>query len=329
MRNHFTITISDVHGARHYSFKQFFRKFVWILLALFVTIWTAGGVSIWWLNQKANNIELQHKASVLAFTDSMQTTRSSYERLLVEKTKLEQDLLFTSSQVAFLDQALQGLEELVGEDDSEAEIDTPPLPLDERVKRVQLSSLGKNIMMSMIPSGPAVADYKGLTSQYGHRVHPLTGKRHLHGGIDYRGKRSATVIATADAVVKYSSMNEASGFGNLVTLVHANGFMTRYAHLSKRTVRVGDYVQKGEKIGEIGNTGRSSGPHLHYEVWFLYKRLNPQSFHDWSIEKYDKIFTKVKGVPWGSLSQAVDMHVKKVEKQLLPKVASLAVKSPI
>ena len=329
MRDHFTITVSDVHGARHYSFKQFVRKFVWILLTVFIAVWTVGGISILWLNHKADDVELSHKASVKAFTESLEKTRFDYENLLVEKTKLEQDLLTTSSQVAFLDQALQGLEELVGEGDSEAEIDAPPLPLDERVKRVQLNSLGKNIMMSMVPSGSAVANYKGLSSKYGRRIHPITGKKHLHGGIDYRGKTGAAVIATADGVVKYSALNEESGFGNLVTLVHANGFMTRYGHLSKRTVKTGDYVQKGEKIGEIGNTGRSSGSHLHYEVWFLYKRLNPQAFNDWSVEKYDEMFTKVKGVPWGSLSQAVDMHVKKVEKQLSPKAVSLAVKSPI
>lgn len=329
MRNHFTITISDVHGARHYSFKQFVRKFVWILFAVFVTVWTVGGVSILWLNHKADSVEVAYKASVKAFTESLDTTRSDYENLLVEKTKLEQELLSTSSQVAFLDQALQGLEELVGEGDAESEIDVPPLPLDERVKRVQLNSLGKNIMMSMVPSGPAVADYKGLSSKYGPRIHPITGKKELHGGLDYRGRIGDTVIATADGVVKYSTRNKESGFGNLVTLVHANGFMTRYAHLSKRTVKLGDYVQKGEKIGEIGNTGHSTGPHLHYEVWFLYKRLNPQAFNDWSVGEYDEMFTKVKGVPWGSLSQAVDMQIKKVEKQLLLKDALLAVKSPI
>ncbi len=329
MRNHFTITVTDVHGARHYSFKQFVRKFLWIFLATFLTVWAVGGASILWLNHKADRVELTHKASVKVFTESLNKTRIDYERLLIEKTRLEEELLHTSSQVAFLDQALQGLEELVGESDSEAEIDVPPLPLDERVKRVQLNSLGKSIMMSMVPSGPAVASFKGLTSLYGTRVHPITGKRHLHGGIDYRGRTGDAVIATADGVVKYSAMNRESGFGNLVTLVHANGFMSRYGHLSKRTVKVGDYVQKGQKIGEIGSTGRSSGPHLHYEVWFLYKRLNPQAFHDWSIEKYDELFTKAKGVPWGSLSQAVDKHVKKVEKQLLPKAVSLKVRSPI
>ncbi|NPA72288.1 MAG: M23 family metallopeptidase [Gammaproteobacteria bacterium] len=322
MRNYFTITISDVQGARHYSFKQFVRKFVWVLIALFLTIWTVGGISIWWLSYAANEIEARHEASVQAYNEGLILARHDYEALLSEKTTIKQELEVASSQLAFLDQALQGLEELVGErPDADSE-----LALEERVKNVQLSSLGKSLMLDMVPSGPAVAEYRGLTSQYGRRKHPITGKKHLHGGIDYRAKKGVSVIATADGVVKYSANSKDSGFGNLVTLVHANGLKTRYGHLSKRTVKVGEFVRKGDKIGEVGSTGRSSGAHLHYEVWFLYHRLNPKPFNDWSIEKYDDIFTKIKGVPWGSLAQAVDSRVKKVEKQLLLKGAPLVVK---
>ncbi|NPA72083.1 MAG: M23 family metallopeptidase [Gammaproteobacteria bacterium] len=317
MRDYFTITVSDVHGARHYSFKQFVRKFVWVLLALFLIIWTVGGISIWWLSYAANEIEVRHEASVQAYNEGLILARHDYEALLTEKTLIQQELEVTSSQVALLDQALQGLEELVGGKHEAAS----ELPLKERVKNIQLSSLGKSMMLEMIPSGPAVAEYRGLTSQYGRRKHPITGKKHLHGGIDYRAKKGVSVLATADGVVKYSANSKGSGFGNLVTLTHANGLKTRYGHLSKRTVKVGDYVQKGDKIGEVGSTGRSSGAHLHYEVWFLYKRLNPKPFNDWSIEQYDDIFTKIKGVPWGSLAQAVDRRIKKVEKQLLLKAA--------
>ena len=327
MKDHFTITISDVRGTRHFSFKQFVRKFVWVLLALFIVVWVVGGVSIWWLTHQASDIEVRHEAMVKAYNEGLELTRAEYESLLVEKEKIEQDLLITSSQVAFLDQTLQGLEELVGEN-SDSHEDSEALTIEERVKQVQLSSLGKDLMLSMIPSGHAVANYKGLTSPFGYRNHPITGKRHLHGGIDYRGRKGADVIATADGVVKFSAVSKDSGFGNLISLAHANGFRTLYGHLSKRSVKIGQYVQKGDKIGEIGTTGRSSGNHLHYEVWFLYHRLDPKLFHDWSIENYDNIFTKVKGVPWGSLTQAVDKRVKKVEKQLLLRGVQLAGKSP-
>lgn len=319
MRNYFTISISDVHGARHYSFNQLVRKFAWMLFVLVLAVWVIGGFSIWWLTSEAAQLEGKHQAVVDNINDRLSSTRSEYDSLMLEKSDLELDLEVTSSQVALLDQTLQGLEELVGN----AGTTTEALPLKERVKQVQLSSLGKDMMLASVPSGHAVADYKGITSKYGSRNHPITGKRHMHGGIDYRGRKGSTVIATADGVVRFSGVSKDTGFGNLITIVHSNGFRTMYGHLSKRSVKSGQYVYKGDKIGEIGSTGRSSGNHLHYEVWFLFRRLDPKSFNDWTIEKYDDIFTKVKGVPWGSLSQAVANRVQKMEKQLLLRDVSL------
>lgn len=313
MRNYFTITISDVHGSRHYSFKQFIRKFFWLVLALFVLLWVVGAVSIWWLNYEAKQVEQQHKVIVDAFVEDLKSTQADYEILLAEKAHLKEDLEVTSSQVSYLDQTLKGLEELVGE----AGMETEPMPLTERIKQVQLSSLGKNLMLSMIPNGHAVKNFKGITSGYGYRKHPITGKRHLHAGVDYRGKKGAPVITTADGVVSFSGVKKNSGFGQLISVTHSNGFRTVYGHLSNRLVKAGQYVQKGEVIGEIGSTGRSSGNHLHYEVWFVFRRLNPKYFNRWSIENYDELFTSVKGVPWGSLSQAVANRVRKLEKQLL------------
>jgi len=322
MRNYFTVTISDVHGSRHYSFKHFFRKFAWVIIGVFLLIWALGAVSLWWLTSQAQELEVLNKAKVKAYNETLLKTRSDYESLLSEKGRIEEDLAQKSAQINFLDQSLQGLESLVGVDSEEPE----KLPYDERVKRVQLNTLGKNLMLTMVPSGHAVAEYKGITSKYGYRNHPITKKRHLHGGMDYRSKTGDAVIATADGVVQFSAYNKKSGFGNLVTLLHANGFKTRYGHLSQRSVKAGQVVKKGQKIGEVGSTGRSSGPHLHYEVWFLHHRLNPQPFDKWGMETYDAIFEKVEGVPWGSLSLSVDQIVKKVEKQLSQKVALSAVK---
>ncbi|BCN93736.1 peptidase [Thiomicrorhabdus immobilis] len=317
MRNYFTVTISDVHGSRHYSFKHFFRKFAWVIVSVFLLIWGLGAVSLWWLANQAQELEIQNAASVAAFNKTLKKTRSDYERLLDEKQSLEADLEQKNAEVVFLDQSLQGLESLVGIDADEPE----KLPYEERVKQVQLNTLGKSLMLDMVPSGHALADYNGITSKFGYRQHPITGKRQMHGGLDYRARIGDDVVATADGVVKYSAFDKDGGFGNLVTLVHANGFQTRYGHLSQRSVKVGEVVHKGQKVGEVGSTGRSSGPHLHYEVWFLHHRLNPQPFDKWTIEKYDDIFEKVKGVPWGSLSLSVDQIVKKVERQLSQTVA--------
>lgn len=322
MRNYFTVTISDVHGSRHYSFKHFFRKFAWAIVGFFVLIWAVGAFSLWWLADQAEMLESRNKATVEAFNDSLIQVQSDYEDLLTEKQVIEVDLDKKNAQVEFLDESLQGLEALVGIDADEPE----KLPYAERVKRVQLNTLGKNILLSITPNGHAVAKYKGYTSKYGYRKHPISGKKHLHGGLDYRSKIGDTVVATADGIVQYSSYSRNSGFGNLVTVLHGNGFKTRYGHLSQRSVKVGQVVEKGQKVGEVGSTGRSSGPHLHYEIWFLHHRLNPLPFVTWSIDKYDGIFEQVKGVPWASLSLRVDSTVKKVEKQLSRKVALSAVK---
>jgi len=322
MRNYFTITISDVHGSRHYSFKHFFKRFAWAIVGVFFLIWVAGGFSLWWLTSEAELLEQQNKAKIDAYNESLIKLRADYVDLLEDRDSIESALSEKSAQIEFLDQSLQNLEELVGIDAEAPE----QLPYAERVKSVQLNSLGKAMMMTMIPSGHAIANYRGLTSKFGYRIHPILKKRHMHGGIDYRSQTGDEVIATADGVVSYSAYNKGSGFGNLITIVHANGFKTRYGHLSQRSVKTGQVVRKGQKIGEVGSTGRSSGPHLHYEVWFLHHKLNPGPFDKWTLEKYDEIFEKVKGVPWASLSQNVNQVVHKVEKQLSQKVVASAVK---
>jgi len=309
-----------VHGSRHYSFKHFFKKFAWAILGVFLLIWVFGGFSLWWLAIQADKVEKQNKARIDAYNETLIKIRADYDGLVKERNQIEDALSEKSAQVEFLDKSLQGLEELVGVG---AEV-PEKLPYDERVKRVQLNTLGKSIMLAMIPNGHPVSDFKGFTSKFGYRNHPITKKRHFHGGLDYKSKTGDEVISTADGFVSYSSYSKDSGFGNLVTIVHANGFRTRYAHLSQRSVKVGDYVRRGQKIGEVGSTGHSSGPHLHYEVWFLHHKLNPLPFDKWAIESYDSIFEKVKGVPWGSLSQNVDQIVQKVEKQLSQKGVSSA-----
>jgi len=323
MRNYFTVTISDVHGSRHYSFKYFIRKFAWLILLIFLLIWGLGAVSLWWLTYQADQMERHNKQMVETYNQVLLKTKKDYEHLLQEKQNLEKDLDKKNAQVNFLDQSLQDLESLVGIDPEEPE----KLPYKERVKLVQLNTLGKNLMLNMVPSGHPVSKYEGITSPFGYRIHPITGKREFHGGIDFRGPIGEPVHATAEGVVQYSAYSEKSGYGNLVTILHSNGFRTRYGHLSQRSVKEGDIVQKGQKIGEIGSTGRSTGPHLHYEVWFLHHRLNPLPFDKWTIKNYDGIFTKVKGVPWASLSQNVKKVVQKVEKQLLPKTVKSAAKS--
>lgn len=320
MRNHFTITISDVHGARSYSFKQFFKRFLWVLVLLLLTVWAGGATTIWWLSKEALQIEAQHREAVSAYEDVLKEKKKDYLHLASEKGLLERELTDKAKQVEFLDETLQGLEELIGTANG---FEEPELLIEDRVKLAQMSALGKRLMLEATPNGRPVQNFVGVSSSYGWRVHPVSGDRRFHSGIDYRGERGAPVIATADGVIEYAGYHKASGFGNYVIVTHSNGFKTHYGHLSRLDVKIGDFVRKGQVIAGIGSTGVSSGNHLHYEISFVQRKLDPGPFVEWDLQNYDDVFDKVKGVPWGSLSQAVNERVQKVEKQLLLRGLSL------
>ncbi|MGJ7033652.1 M23 family metallopeptidase [Niabella hirudinis] len=115
------------------------------------------------------------------------------------------------------------------------------------------------------------------TSGFGHRYNPFgTGGVEGHTGLDFRGAIGETVKTTADGVVIFAGTK--GGYGNCVMVQHQNGFQTLYGHLSKISVTEHQKIKSGEKIGEIGSTGRSTGPHLHYEVLINGTRTDPSRF---------------------------------------------------
>jgi murein DD-endopeptidase MepM/ murein hydrolase activator NlpD len=116
-----------------------------------------------------------------------------------------------------------------------------------------------------------------ITSTFGHRENPFGGNNiETHKGVDISGPIGAPVKAMAKGEVEFAGRR--GGFGNCIMIKHANGYETLYGHLSKILVHVGQKVDIGENIGKIGSTGRSTGPHLHYEVHKNGKQINPESF---------------------------------------------------
>ena len=135
--------------------------------------------------------------------------------------------------------------------------------------------LDENLKKEVEPSGRPIT--KGwLSSYYGMRTHPLSGRREMHKGIDFAGKLGGPVIAVAKGVVTYSGKRY--NYGNLIEIAHGNGYSTRYAHNSRLLVSVGDTVEKGFQIAEIGSSGRSTGPHVHFEVIKNGRQVNPVRF---------------------------------------------------
>ena len=121
-----------------------------------------------------------------------------------------------------------------------------------------------------------VVSGKRISSLYGYRIHPITGKRLFHDGLDIAANHGNAVYAYTDGRVVQAGWN--GGYGISILLDHGNGLRTRYAHLSRLNVRVGQRVQTGQKIGAVGSTGNSTGPHLHFEVIKNGKTQNPLNY---------------------------------------------------
>ncbi len=137
----------------------------------------------------------------------------------------------------------------------------------------------KDKMLASLPSIKPVREdnlNKAMSqmSGFGVRVHPIYKVRKMHAGIDFSARTGTPIYATGDGVVN-KVQSAGSGYGNNVVINHGYGYETLYAHMSKMLVKPGQKIKKGQKIGLVGSTGRSTGPHLHYEVHFKGQPVNP------------------------------------------------------
>ena len=158
--------------------------------------------------------------------------------------------------------------------------------------------------MQQIPAGWPLVSSSRVTSAYGMRMHPIEKVRKKHNGIDLACRRGEAVLTTAPGVVSESRYTK--GFGHQVTVTHNFGFRSRYAHLNKRQVNIGQWVDKNDVIGQCGQSGLANGPHLHYEVRYLTTALNPALFINWQLDQFDRLVTNTGSViPWPSLLKQI------------------------
>lgn len=143
---------------------------------------------------------------------------------------------------------------------------------EDKLAALEQLLMNRELMAEVVPSGRPVK--KGwMSSGYGKRTDPFKGGRSFHRGLDFAGKRGAEVVAVASGVVIRAE--KASGYGNVVEIRHPDGYSTLYGHNKENLVKPGDVVSKGETIALLGSTGRSSGPHVHFEVHRNGKIVNP------------------------------------------------------
>jgi murein DD-endopeptidase MepM/ murein hydrolase activator NlpD len=184
-----------------------------------------------------------------------------------------------------------------------------------RLENINLTTIQQSILLQLLPNGE-VLNHKGISAGFGTRDHPIYEKTEFHRGIDFRAPLKTPVFAPAAGIIEFAGMQDSAGYGSLVIIDHGFGFKTYYAHLdSAMVVKYGKFVKKGEHIANSGNTGLSTGPHLHYEIRFLGRPLNPMSFIKWNNNNFSEILEKEKGVQWDSLLEMASILLANKQNQ--------------
>lgn len=133
----------------------------------------------------------------------------------------------------------------------------------------------RDLEAEFMPSGMPVRS-GFMASNFGTRIDPFTGARAMHAGVDFDGNKGADILSVASGVVVFSGRHPS--YGNMLDIDHGNGYVTRYAHNDQNLVKVGDVITGGQLIAKMGSTGRATGSHLHFEVWYQGKPINPKKF---------------------------------------------------
>jgi len=297
LNNRLVITVSDVNSTKSYNIHQLFRKLILIILVS-VLIIIAG--SFWLISFLSSEM------------DTLRTKKEKEINYLTEKEKkLQAQNLFYSMQIKGkvkdieeLSSKLDSIEEIIGikKNDSDQDAIT-------RATLAKISSAQKMYMLSTIPNGSPLEDMK-TTASFGYRIHPVTKEKQFHRGIDLRAKMSTPVYSTADGVVRYVQPRDSGDFGRVIIIAHNFGFETVYAHLRQTNVKLGDVVKKNQIIGTSGSSGRSTGPHLHYEIRYASMVLNPRDFINWNLKNYETIFSQQRRVKWEYLVNLIKEHHK-------------------
>lgn len=291
------ITITDKYGSKHYSVNKFIKKFL-IYFSLFIALSLGfSGVIIHYLYSEVSNLKSE--------TDRLIDKKNSLE---TKNKKLIEKINTKSNQLGVLNNKLQNIEEILGLKPKEKE------NISIRLDEIHTDAKLKSFILKIIPNGSPVP-FKGLTGKFGWRVHPILNKKEFHTGLDLRAGMKTKIVAPADGVVEYAGIHKKSGYGVLLIIDHGYGFKTMYGHLYKCKAKSGDYVKKGDVIAYTGNSGLSSGPHLHYEVRYIQIALNPKNFIDWNIKNFNSIFTKERTIKWQSLVNQIKRHSNLMAQQ--------------
>ena len=297
LKNKFTITISDINGSRHFYLNQIIKKIVLYTIAFVFLFLISSGFYIKYLDSKIDALDGKRE-ELLKKSKELETLNMTMQQSLDEK----------AAQYAVIEDKIASFEEALGLENENN------LTISARLENLNLTNDQQQGILNQIPNGWPITN-KGVTGKFGWREHPILKRKEFHPGIDLAASIGTPIYAPASGVVEFSgSSNNGSGYN--VILLHNFGFKSVFAHMTRKdVVKAGDFVNKGDLIGYTGNTGLSTGPHLHYEVRFINKTLEPLYFLNLKRKNMNEFFNQERRVPWQSLIKAVSAQQIQARKQ--------------
>ncbi|EPQ8585190.1 M23 family metallopeptidase [Campylobacter upsaliensis] len=297
LKNKFTITISDINGSRHFYLNQIIKKIVLYIIAFVFLFLISSGFYIKYLDSKVDALDGKRE-ELLKKSKELETLNMTMQQSLDEK----------AAQYAVIEDKIASFEEALGLENENN------LTISARLENLNLTNDQQQGILNQIPNGWPITN-KGVTGKFGWREHPILKRKEFHPGIDLAASIGTPIYAPASGVVEFSGYSN-NGYGYNVILLHNFGFKSVFAHMTRKdVVKAGDFVNKEDLIGYTGNTGLSTGPHLHYEVRFINKALEPLYFLNLKRKNMNEFFNQERRVPWQSLIKAVSAQQIQARKQ--------------
>lgn len=296
MKNRLYITITDFRGVKCYSFDKIIKKYLIGIGAIFF-IGVVLLITVLFILQKNINKYSFYKVENEKLYTLIEKSRSELEEKNLELENISEKV--------------SEIEKIMGDDST---VNSTTLNDLERLDLTKLNVIDKKYLLQVIPNGNPVSFSSKDSSDISKQFQTVSKGKESHYGIDFSAPLGTEAIATADGIVEYAGFNS-GGFGNLIIISHNLGFKTYYAHLSEIDVKIGEIISKGRVIGKIGNSGKTDTSHLHYEIHYLGKKIDPINFVKWNLENYDYIFKNEKGVKWQSLLEMISLQKQIIQQK--------------
>jgi murein DD-endopeptidase MepM/ murein hydrolase activator NlpD len=291
LSNKLTIMLVPQKDGRiiRFELSSFFLKITISTLVVFILIATGISIDYFTIREKSknqSNLEqtlMLQKVRIREMDNQLMKKRGDLEHLeeFDRKLRLIIGLQEASTRIRYINDNGNLIDTENGVDFGELKVldKLQRLDLDTKLREISFFQLGAYLQerTDKLARTPSISPTKGhISSRFGKRVDPFTGKIKFHRGLDFSNRPYTPILAPADGVVVNTFVN--GGFGEFLVIDHGYNIVTRYGHLAKYEVQVGQMVQRGDMIARMGNTGRSTAPHLHYEVLVNDQHVNPEKY---------------------------------------------------